>query len=148
MPGDIAIFWGVGNQSALDRCICLEDEASMDASLHQHAGLSIIEYPSEGDLLAALDIIGETYGQGVDWVAVPTTRLPAEFFRLRSGILGEFTQKFVNYGLKLAVVGDISSRVEASEAFRAYVVEANRGSNLWFAPDLPALLARLDRAHG
>jgi hypothetical protein len=113
---------------------------------HLHAGRAIIEFPVQGAELGALDVIGETYGRGIDWVAVPTARLPRDFFRLRSGVLGEFTQKFVNYGLRLAVVGDISSHVEASNAFRDYVVEANRGSNLWFVHDLSALRARLDSA--
>jgi hypothetical protein len=114
----------------------------MNATLHHHAGLTIRELPAEGGVVGALDIIGETYGTGVDWVAVPASRLPDEFFRLRSGVLGEFTQKFVNYGLKLAVLGDVSAHVEASEAFRAYVTEANRSGHLRFAADMPELLAK------
>lgn len=115
----------------------------MAPTLHHAAGLTIQELPGEGGPLGALDIIGGTYGQGVDWVAVPAARLPAEFFRLRSGVLGEFTQKFVNYGLRLAVLGDVAAHAQASEAFRAYLVEANRGGGIWFADDMPMLLDRL-----
>lgn len=118
----------------------------MTATLHRHAGLTILELPAPGEPLGALDIIGETYGQGVDWVAIPASRLPAAFFELRSGVLGEFTQKFVNYGLRLAVLGDVSQHVAASKAFRDYVVETRRSSQIWFADDMAALLDRLSAA--
>lgn len=115
----------------------------MTAILHRHGNLAILELPAEGILLGALDVIGETYGQDVDWVAIPASRLPDAFFQLRSGILGEFTQKFVNYRLKLAILGDVSRHVETSEAFAAYVAETNRQGQLRFVDDMPALLARL-----
>lgn len=116
------------------------------ASIIHHEGRSILELPAEGGPLGALDIIGETYGTGVDWVAIPASRLPDDFFVLRSGVLGEFTQKFVTYGLRLAVLGDVSRHVAASKAFRDYIVETKRGSHIWFAEDMTALLARLSHA--
>jgi hypothetical protein len=117
----------------------------MDATIHRLDRHTVLELPPRGERLGALDLIGETYGLAIDWVAVPAARLPPDFFRLRSGVLGEFTQKFANYRLRLAVIGDVSPHVDASEAFRAYVVEANRGSGIWFADDVPALLDRLRR---
>lgn len=115
----------------------------MTHAIHRHAGRTILELPAEGEPLGALDIIGETYGTGVDWVAIPASRLPDNFFRLRSGVLGEFTQKFVNYGLRLAVIGDVSRHMDASTAFRDYVVETRRTGGIWFCDDMPALLGRL-----
>ncbi|MBX3529479.1 MAG: DUF4180 domain-containing protein [Rhizobiaceae bacterium] len=120
----------------------------MPGTIHRQAGLTVLELPDQGGPLGALDIIGETYGQGVDWVAIPASRLPADFFSLRSGVLGEFTQKFVNYGLRLAVIGDVSAHIEASEAFRAYHVEANRGPGIRFADDMAGLLDNLGRQPG
>lgn len=119
----------------------------MNGTLHHLGNATVLEVPADGPALGALDIIGETYGQGVDWVAIPASRLPDEFLRLRSGVLGEFTQKFVNYGLRLAVLGDVCAQAEASEAFRAYLVEANRGSGIWFVDDVPSLLDRLRQQH-
>lgn len=118
---------------------------TMRTRLHRHAGLTILEVQADGEPLGAIDIIGEAYGQDVDWIAVPVSRLPAEFFRLRSGVLGEFTQKFSTYGLRLAVTGDISEHLSASDPFRAYVAEANRSSHLRFAGDVAGLLDLLCR---
>lgn len=139
----IPAFRRLGNRRRLDPTQAFPKNIRMTEILHRHRNLAILELPAEGALLDALDVIGETYGREVDWVAVPASRLPSEFFRLRSGVLGEFTQKLVNYRLKLAVLGDVSRHVEASEAFAAYVTETNRQGQLRFADDMPALLARL-----
>lgn len=88
----------------------------------------------------ATDVIGAALGHGVELVVLPVRRLAVEFFTLRTGVAGEVVQKFVNYRLRLAVVGDISGHVTRSIALRDFVVEANRGRQLWFV-DTPAELA-------
>ena len=90
----------------------------------------------------ALDLIGSTY-HGAEVVAVPAVRLDERFFSLDTRFAGEVMQKFVNYRLKLAVVGDISSYLATSSALRALVRESNRSGQVWFVPDLDALDARL-----
>ena len=96
---------------------------------------------TDGD---ALNLIAEALGQQVDLVAIPVARLPAEFFALGTGLAGAITQKFVNYRLRLAVVGDITGH-DGSSAVRAFVAEANRGGQLWFVTDLAELETRLAR---
>ncbi|MER5639808.1 DUF4180 domain-containing protein [Kitasatospora sp. NPDC002227] len=91
----------------------------------------------------ALDLIGEAFGTGAEWIALPADRLPAEFFRLRSGLAGAVVQKFANYRLKLAVLGGIEEHVVASDALRDFVRECNRGGQLWFLPDAEELELRL-----
>ncbi|OXM66149.1 MULTISPECIES: DUF4180 domain-containing protein [Amycolatopsis] len=102
----------------------------------------VIESPiaSEAD---AIDVMGQLYGQDVEWLVLPVERLDPGFFDLSTGIAGAVTQKFLNYGFRLAIVGDISRFTAASEALAAYVRESNRGRQVWFAPDLDALEARL-----
>ncbi|MFF3872786.1 DUF4180 domain-containing protein [Streptomyces sp. NPDC001978] len=93
----------------------------------------------------ALDLIGDAIGRDAQLVAVPVERIADEFFRLRSGVAGAVVQKFANYRLRLAVLGDISAHVSASEALRDFVYEANRGDQLWFLADSDALEERLGR---
>jgi len=52
-------------------------------------------------------------------------------------------QKFVNYRLRLVIVGDIAAYTAGSTALRDLVTESNRGKQIWFVPDLDALAARL-----
>jgi len=91
------------------------------------------------------NLIGDAWGAQADLVAVPVSRLDPEFFRLRSGVAGEILQKAVNYHLRIAVVGDISEHLAASEALRAFVAESNRGRHTWFVPDEATLTAELAR---
>jgi hypothetical protein len=91
----------------------------------------------------ALDLLGEAFGRGATWVAVPAERFHDDFFVLRTGVAGEIVQKFVNYRLGLAIVGDISRFTEASSALRAWVLESNRGRHIWFVRDLAELAERL-----
>lgn len=90
-----------------------------------------------------LDLIHDERAQGADWISVPAGRLDPAFFDLRSGVAGDVVQKFVNYERRLAVVGDISVHLAASEAFRAFVRESNRGRHLWFVADAGELDERL-----
>ncbi|MEU0970284.1 DUF4180 domain-containing protein [Streptomyces sp. NPDC005917] len=92
---------------------------------------------------AALDLVGDAFGQDAELVAVPAERVGAEFFRLRSGVAGAVAQKFANYRLRLAVVGDISRHLAGSSALRDFVYEANRGRQLWFVSDDRELEDRL-----
>jgi uncharacterized protein DUF4180 len=90
----------------------------------------------------ALDLIGEALA-GAEIVALPAARLDERFWRLATGVAGEIMQKFVNYRLRLVIVGDITAHEAASTAFRDLVRESNRGSQVWFVSDLDQLDARL-----
>jgi hypothetical protein len=52
-------------------------------------------------------------------------------------------QKFVTYGVRVAILGDIAKYENESEAFRDWVYEANRGRDLWFVASREELEKRL-----
>lgn len=119
----------------------------MTGRLQTLSGHAVFVCDAEGPLLdgpnAAADLLGELFGSGARIAAVPTSRLGPTFLQLSSGVLGEVAQKFVNYGMRLAVVGDITAAVEGSNAFRDFVREANKARHVTFAADLDALALRL-----
>lgn len=92
----------------------------------------------------ATDLIGDSSGQDTDLIAIPVDRLHRDFLILKTRMAGFFIQKLMNYGRRVAFVGDISAAVAASDALRDYVRECNRGQHVFFDPDLDALFARLD----
>lgn len=92
---------------------------------------------------AATDILGDAYVSGARVIAIPVSRLGPGFLTLSTRIAGEVIQKFVNYGLQVVFVGDISAAVADSDALRDFVRESNRGRHVWFVEDLAALEARL-----
>ena len=79
-----------------------------------------------------LDIIGELYGTGHDTVVIPVARLSPDFFRLSTGLAGAVLQKFTDYQLRVAIVGDISAYTEKSAPLRDFVRESNRRGQVRF----------------
>ncbi len=96
----------------------------------------------------ALDLIGDAGYQGAQWVAVPAERFDAAFFELRTRLAGDIVQKFANYRMGLAVLGDISRHTAASSALRDFVGECNRGRQTWFLADAEELRERLQALSG
>ncbi|WP_416904887.1 DUF4180 domain-containing protein [Micromonospora echinospora] len=114
--------------------------------VQERAGVPVLVCDPDGPPVAtvqdALDLVGAAF-LGAEAVAVPASRLGDEFFSLGSRFAGEVMQKFVNYRLRLVVLGDISRHLATSSALRALVHESNRADHVWFLPDIEALDARL-----
>ncbi|MFC0007597.1 DUF4180 domain-containing protein [Micromonospora siamensis] len=118
----------------------------MPDEMREIAGTPVLVCDPAGPPLAteadALDLIGAAFA-GAEVVVVPAGRLDPTFFSLGTRFAGDVMQKFVNYRLRLAVVGDISAHLAASSALRALVHESNRAGHVWFVTDLDALADRL-----
>lgn len=91
----------------------------------------------------ATDLIGDLYRFEVETIAIPVARLGPGFLDLSTRIAGEIIQKLVNYRYRPVFVGDMAQALEASKPLRDFVRESNRGSMVWFLPDLAALEAKL-----
>jgi hypothetical protein len=102
------------------------------------------EGPVVCDESSALDVIGDAFGEDAAVVAIPVERLCADFFRLSSGVAGAVVQKFVNYRLRLVVVGDPNHHGPTSGPVEDWIREANRSRELWFVADDAELARRLD----
>lgn len=119
----------------------------MEDIMRSIAGTTVLVCADDGvqmsDERAATDLVGTAMFSGAVWVALPTSRLTDDFFELRTRLAGHIAQKFVNYRVGLAIIGDISQHVDRSDALRDFVRESNRGTHLWFLPDIDALETRL-----
>jgi hypothetical protein len=103
--------------------------------------VSTTDLPHERDVVQL--IVDAYYAHQADWIAFTPEQLGDDFFELRTGRAGAVAQKFVDYHMGLAVVGDISERTAASASLSDWVRESNRGKNLWFVDDLDELGQRL-----
>lgn len=90
-----------------------------------------------------LELIGSVYYDDVSWVVLPAERLTDDFFTLGSGVAGDIVQKFVNYRLGFAVLGDVSRFTANSTSLADFVRESNRGRHTWFVADLDEFRTRL-----
>jgi len=98
-----------------------------------------------GSLQSALDLIGETYGKEIELVAIPIARLERDFLRLGSGLAGAFIEKMQQYGLRVAIVGDIDERLGKSKPLQDFVMETNRRGQHLIVRDDAELNAKLRR---
>ncbi|MFZ5975920.1 MAG: DUF4180 domain-containing protein [Bacillota bacterium] len=64
-----------------------------------------------------------------------------DFFDLKTGVAGEILQKFTNYQVKLAIVGDFEGYT--SKALKDFIFESNNGSQVFFLPDEQTALEKL-----
>jgi len=108
----------------------------------------VLIWGSEGALLSSEadtdDLLTSAWQHQAELVAIPAERMNEKFFQLSSGLAGRIVQRFVNYRMPLAIVGDVSAHAQRSQALSDYIREANRGRAIWFTDSLDALLARLD----
>jgi len=84
------------------------------------------------DVQSALDLMATVrYETDADRVILPKSALDERFFALGSGLAGDVLQKFVNYRMRLAIVGDFSGY--ASKPLRDFIYESNKGGHVFFA---------------
>ncbi|MBE1202885.1 DUF4180 domain-containing protein [Aminobacter carboxidus] len=106
----------------------------------------VLRFSQNGPVLGtpadANDFISEAWSNEADFLAIPVDRLGPDFLKLSSGVAGEVFQKFVNYGLGCAVVGDITQALNGSGALRDFVRETNKGKSIWFVSDFDELVSR------
>ena len=86
------------------------------------------------DEQSALDIMAD-----INWnyqckkILFHKTNFPEEFFQLRTGLAGAILQKFTNYRVVIAIVGDFS--VYDSKSLRDFIRESNKGRQVLFLSD-------------
>jgi hypothetical protein len=88
-----------------------------------------------------LDIMGDIGFKGCSSVIIHAGSLHPNFFDLKTRLAGEILQKFSNYRMKLAVVGDFSNH--QSKSLRDFIRESNRGKVINFVGTIDEALAIL-----
>ncbi len=89
------------------------------------------ETPLILDTSSALDLLATVrYETDCDCMALFKSAVTEEFFRLSSGVAGDVLQKFINYQMKLAIIGDYSHYT--SKPLRDFIYESNKGRNIFF----------------
>ena len=90
----------------------------------------------------AMDLIATArYETGCEALIIPKAALAEDFFKLSTGLAGEVLQKFVNYGMRVAIVGDFSHYT--SKPLQDFIRESNRGKTVFFVPTEQEALEKL-----
>lgn len=90
-----------------------------------------------------LDIFGELIGTDCERIIIHEKNLHADFFDLKTRLAGEVLQKFSNYRVKLAIVGDFSKY--NSKSLQDFIFESNKSDFVFFANNLESAIMRLEK---
>jgi hypothetical protein len=90
-----------------------------------------------------LDLLGNMYYQGFDRFIIHEKNITPAFFDLKNGMAGEILQKFSNYRVRLAIVGDFSAYT--GKSITDFIYESNQGKQVNFLKSLEEALERLSR---
>jgi hypothetical protein len=107
----------------------------------------IAEILPGSDLIASpddiLDFMAEARLNDSDRMIIHVRSLHPDFFDLKTRVAGEILQKFSNYRMRLAIVGDFSSF--KSKSLSDFIRESNRTGTIIFVGTIDEALLRLDR---
>lgn len=106
----------------------------MTIKTHDINETKIAELISEDTLIKniedGLDLLGTLYYQGFDKIIMYEKNITPDFFDLKNGMAGEILQKFSNYRVRLAIVGDFSKY--SSKSVNDFIYESNKGRQINF----------------
>ncbi|WP_340610287.1 DUF4180 domain-containing protein [Xenorhabdus bharatensis] len=84
----------------------------------------------------AINIILSHEHRSIAGFIINETCFHPDFFRLKTGIAGEMLQIFVNYRVKIAILGDMTKYTNTSTSLRAFIVESHRNNPLFFVSEI------------
>lgn len=86
------------------------------------------------DVQSALDLMATVrYETGCDRIILSKSAIVEDFFDLKTRLAGDILQKFVNYYVKVAIIGDFSGY--SSKSLKDFIYESNKGKHIFFVPD-------------
>lgn len=106
--------------------------------------VAVIESPDivVSNVQEALDLMATvSYSQGCDKIVLHKSNLAEDFFELRTGLAGDVLQKYTNYHVKLAIVGEFDGY--GSKSLKDFIYECNHGKQFFFLPNNEAALEAL-----
>jgi len=110
-------------------------------------GVRIAEVKSAGIVIGqtqdALDLMANADYLGARKIMIREEHLDPAFFDLKTGIAGEILQKFTNYRVQLAIIGDFSKF--PGKSIRDFIFESNRYGRINFVSSREEAIERLTK---
>ncbi len=113
---------------------------NIDIAIIQSNELLLYDIDSALDFIAAVNYETECRN-----IAINKESITEDFFNLSSGMAGEILQKFVNYYIKFAIIGDFSKYT--SKALKDFIYECNNGSSIFFVSTRQEAIKKLAEAN-
>ncbi|OMF37284.1 cytoplasmic protein [Paenibacillus sp. FSL H8-0548] len=87
------------------------------------------------DVQDALDLMASiSYNNnGCNKIMINKSNITEDFFELKTGLAGDVLQKYANYNVKLAIVGEFAEY--NSKSLKDFIYECNNGKQVFFLKD-------------
>ena len=83
------------------------------------------------DVQSALDLMATVqYEADSKRIIIKKSLISESFFDLKTRLAGDILQKFINYSVKIAIVGDFS--MYTSKSLKDFIYECNKGKDIFF----------------
>ncbi|MFS8615812.1 MAG: DUF4180 domain-containing protein [Solitalea sp.] len=106
----------------------------MNIKIHTVNGIKIAELVSDEPVINKLedgvDLVGNVYYQDAERVFLHENAVSPAFFDLKTKLAGDILQKFSNYRMRLAIVGDFEKY--PSKSLQDFIRESNQGKRINF----------------
>ena len=106
----------------------------MEIKIHTIDDRKIAEIISDNIVLQtvedAVDLIGNMSYQGFDKLIIHEENMISDFFELKNKMAGNILQKFSQYSMPLAIIGDFEKY--ESKSLNDFIFESNRGNQINF----------------
>lgn len=96
-----------------------------------------------GSIEDGVGLLGNLYYQDYDKIIIYEKNITPVFFDLKTKIAGEILQKFSNYRVRLAIIGDFTKY--DSNSLRDFIFESNKNKQINFVNSLSEALDRLSK---
>ena len=117
----------------------------MEIRIKSFNGDQIAEITSDDILISvtqdALDLMANCRYQGAGKIIVQEKHLHPDFFNLKTRLAGEILQKFSNYNVRLAIIGDFSKY--QSKSLQDFIFESNKHKHINFVSSLDEAIEKL-----
>lgn len=117
----------------------------MEIVINEIEGVTIAEIISDSIVIKetqdALDLMAESNFRGSGKIILHEKNIVPDFFDLKTGLAGEILQKFSNYNVQLAIVGDYSKYT--SKSLKDFIFESNKYGRINFVNSVEEAKERL-----
>jgi hypothetical protein len=119
----------------------------MDIILHETAAGKIAEIISDEIIIKdtddALDLMAESRYLDAGKMIIRESQITPSFFDLKTRLAGDILQKFSNYRMQLALIGNFSKY--KSKSLQDFIRECNKGNRIFFLENQKAAITKLSQ---
>lgn len=120
----------------------------MQITLNRKDNSTVALISSEGIVINnvndALDLMANVRYQECDKMILRKEQITDDFFELKTGLAGEILQKYTNYQMRVAIVGEFNGY--NSKSLNDFIYECNQGNKILFKSTEDEALAALHQS--